>query len=308
MTDQENMEDNTEVFSVIEGADGVLGSEISTLVEDDASLEDDMGEMLLDEVFTPLSEAATAVEGEDDISPALSLRRAGVFRHPIHHTRHVPSDPPPLENALGLDLGPPISFHPFDNSSESSEEAQTIEQPEPPTPRNVVLRRVPEPRYAAPAFMVAPSSLERPSISRMLSVQRRRPQPDPDEIRAAWEQYSDQWKGLLDADPNHDDERQTLDGSRVPWPILDHTNNPITPDDIQDLLLSSVHSTDLPMKKRIREALRLYHPDRFEKLVIERIASDDERVRVRERAGMVVRSLNALLERESQRTTNGSRG
>ncbi|KIO33324.1 hypothetical protein M407DRAFT_41626, partial [Tulasnella calospora MUT 4182] len=92
-------------------------------------------------------------------------------------------------------------------------------------------------------------------------------------------------------------ERQTLDGSRVPWPVLDHTSNPITPNDIQDLLLSPVHSMDLSMKKRIREALRLYHPDRFEKLVIERIASDNERSRVRERAGMVVRSLNALLER-----------
>ncbi|KAG8894239.1 hypothetical protein FRC01_013079 [Tulasnella sp. 417] len=301
MTEQEAIEDIAEVQSVVGAGEEVVGSENSTLVDDDsASLEDDMGEVLLDEVFTPLSEAPTAVEDEDEASPALSLRRAGVYRHPNHPSRHVPSAPPPIENALGLDLGPPISFHPFDSPSESPAEAQTIEQPpRQPSPRYVAIRRVSEPRYAIPAFMVAPDSLERPSISRMMSVQRRRRRPDPDEVRAAWEQYSDQWKGLLDADPQHDEERQTLDGSRVPWPILDHTDNPITPDDIQDLLLSSVHSVDLPMKKRIREALRLYHPDRFEKLVVERIASGDERARVRERAGMVVRSLNALLERES---------
>ncbi|KAG8947195.1 hypothetical protein FRC04_010918 [Tulasnella sp. 424] len=300
-TDQDIVEDLIDARSVLDGDEEVvLGSEISTLVED-SSVADDIEEIPLDEVSTPLSEAATAVDDEEEASPTLSIRRVGVHPYPNHSSRHIPSDPPPLENALGLDLGPPISIHPFDTSSESpAAEAPSVERPEPrPTPRNLPLRRLSEPRYATPAVMVAPDSLDCPSISRMLSTRRRRTRPDPEEVRSVWEQYSDQWRGLLDADPNQDDVRHTLDGSRVPWPILDYTSNSITPDDIQDLLLSSAHSTDLPVKKRIREALRLYHPDRFEKLVIERIENEDERARVRDRAGMVVRSLNALLERES---------
>lgn len=289
---EDAQEDFVETLSVIDGEERPLGSDI-TLVDDDTSLEDlDVPHTPLSEVLAPLSEAPTVVEIDDNDSPTLSIRRAGLYRHPHHHSRSIPADPPPLENALGLDLGPPVTFAPFDAPSK---DAAAIERPIPPqTPaRNVALRRRPEPRYAMPTFMVAPSSIQAPKASRMLSASRRRPQPRPEEVKAAWHLYAEQWKGLLETDPHR------VISSKIPWPILDHKSSSITPDDIQDLLLSSTHSTNLSAKKRIREALRLYHPDRFEKLVVERIEGRDERAKVRERAGLVVRSLNTLLERES---------
>ncbi|KAG8988096.1 hypothetical protein FRB90_002960 [Tulasnella sp. 427] len=272
-------------------------SEISTLVEEDASVQGALEGTPLDQLCSPLSDASTAVEEEDEPSPVLSLRRAGIYRHPNYRPRPIPSHPPPLDNALGLDLGPPAFFHPFDDPSQATSEPPIVEAWGPPRNSTVSLRRIDEPRYAAPAFMVAPSSLEVPTTSRMMSVRwRSRPQPDPDVVKAVWEQYTEQWKSLLESDHSL---QPLLTDSRVPWPILDPTNSSVTPDDIQDLLLSSAHSTNMPMKKRIREALRLYHPDRFEKLVIERIEDEEERDTVRARAGMIVRGLNALLERET---------
>ncbi|KAG8987247.1 hypothetical protein FRB90_003512, partial [Tulasnella sp. 427] len=248
-------------------------SEISTLVEEDASIRGAPEGTPLDQFCTPLSETSTVVEEEDEPSPVLSLRRAGIYRLPNYRPRPIPSHPPPADNALGLDLGPPAFFHPFDDPSQVSSEPPIAEAQEPTRNSNNALRRVDELQYAAPAFMVAPSSLKAPTTSRMMSARWSRPQPDPDVVKAVWEQYTEQWKGLLEPDHSL---QPLLTNSRVPWPILDPTNPSVTPDDIQDLLLSSAHSTNMPMKKRIREALRLYHPDRFEKLVIERIEDEKE--------------------------------
>jgi hypothetical protein len=62
-------------------------------------------------------------------------------------------------------------------------------------------------------------------------------------------------------------------------------------------VLSPLHSHGKNRKQRIREALLVFHPDRFDKW-IRLVRNERDRQLVHEAAGSVVRILNALLEAE----------
>ncbi|EIW77109.1 hypothetical protein CONPUDRAFT_168122 [Coniophora puteana RWD-64-598 SS2] len=90
--------------------------------------------------------------------------------------------------------------------------------------------------------------------------------------------------------------RATLSWDDFPWPMF---RCPIGPDDltvagISAYMLSPLQPTDKTVKERIREGIRKWHPDRFETQVLWKVKEEDKE-RVKEGAGSVVRCLNDLL-------------
>jgi hypothetical protein len=83
----------------------------------------------------------------------------------------------------------------------------------------------------------------------------------------------------------------------IPWPMSPPptTTSDITSDLISSFLFADLSSAEKPRKQRIREALLIYHPDRFEKWA-SLISDERERALAREAAGAVSRSLNSLAE------------
>jgi hypothetical protein len=110
------------------------------------------------------------------------------------------------------------------------------------------------------------------------------------------------WLGLSSKD--------TLRWTDFPWPV---TRIPSTPEDITTLAIESyILSPIYPDKSRsekdrIKEYIKRWHPDRFEtKLLIK--VSEDEKEKVREGAGSVVRSLNDLLAKRNENDSLDHRG
>ncbi|KAF8881248.1 hypothetical protein BD779DRAFT_1445686 [Infundibulicybe gibba] len=98
----------------------------------------------------------------------------------------------------------------------------------------------------------------------------------------------------------------TLDELRwesFPWPML---KKPSVPEEITSVAISayilSPHYPEKdksrPTKDRIKEHIRRWHPDRFETKLLPKVA-EDEKEKVKEGAGFVVRSLNDLLTRSN---------
>ncbi|KAG9011980.1 hypothetical protein FRB90_006886 [Tulasnella sp. 427] len=123
------------------------------------------------------------------------------------------------------------------------------------------------------------------------------------DIAKAWEIYSAQWRKLTSPPPNH----TTIKVSEIPWPLIVNTSkmrylseisDKITTVSVGDFILSSKHSAGVANKKRIHQALRLYHPDRFEVAVVAKVAEKEKRA-VRELGEIVAKCLNTLLEREN---------
>ncbi|KAH9915695.1 uncharacterized protein B0H18DRAFT_1040487 [Fomitopsis serialis] len=84
----------------------------------------------------------------------------------------------------------------------------------------------------------------------------------------------------------------------IPWPMFvqPETVEDITPARITLFVLSPSHSEGQSRKERIKAALRRWHPDRFGRWIA-RVDECDRR-KVEEGAGIVVRCLNDLLERD----------
>jgi hypothetical protein len=83
----------------------------------------------------------------------------------------------------------------------------------------------------------------------------------------------------------------------IPWPMSSPlaATSDISSDQISSFLFADLSSADKPRKQRIREALLIYHPDRFEKWA-SLISNGGERVLAREAAGTISRILNSLAE------------
>lgn len=115
-------------------------------------------------------------------------------------------------------------------------------------------------------------------------------------IQDAFASYQASWDRL--ASISNDD--RILTYADIPWPIsrTAPSDNDITMDSIAQFLLSEAHSVDKSKRRRIRDALFIYHPDRFEKW-ISMIKDDADREHVRETAGKVVRLLNLLADQYS---------
>lgn len=109
---------------------------------------------------------------------------------------------------------------------------------------------------------------------------------------AAWDHYEARWNELLAGD-----ETGPLTFDAVPWPLVAQPQGleDIRPARITIFVLSSRHSHGQTMKDRVRAALRRWHPDRFGR-ILSRVVEEDKH-KVEEGAGIVVRCLNELLER-----------
>lgn len=122
------------------------------------------------------------------------------------------------------------------------------------------------------------------------------------DIAKAWETYSTQWKKLAATDAP-----STINLSEIPWPVVIDTSKMktlsemtsyVTAPTVGEFILSPEHSPEVSNKKRIHQALRLYHPDRFETVVVAKVEEKDQKL-VRELGEVVAKCLNKLLEKEN---------
>ena len=111
--------------------------------------------------------------------------------------------------------------------------------------------------------------------------------------RQAYDAYLSAWS-LLAAKALANDAIHLKD---IPWPLYSSptSEGDITSEAISAFLFSDLESSDRPRKQRIREALLIYHPDRFEKWA-SLITDENERGLARATAGTVSRILNSLAE------------
>lgn len=136
---------------------------------------------------------------------------------------------------------------------------------------------------------------------------RRRRARDEARALAARADYSDRWARLQASAPAG----LTLSFATVPWPVHPPPSSAddLTPDAIAAFLLADSRSGsgsaagEKPKKQRLKEALLLWHPDRFEGRWLPLIRADgpgetddSERERVRAAVGVVARHLNQLME------------
>jgi hypothetical protein len=108
-----------------------------------------------------------------------------------------------------------------------------------------------------------------------------------------FEQYLSSWTALT----SNSSSQRVIAFKDIPWPMnpRPHSASDVTGEAISSFLLSESHSTNRPRKQRIRDALLIYHPDRFDKWV-SMVADDTEKAKAREVAGEIVRILNSLAE------------
>jgi hypothetical protein len=108
-----------------------------------------------------------------------------------------------------------------------------------------------------------------------------------------FDQYLYSWAALT----SNSSSQRIITFKDIPWPMNPppHSASDVTGEAISSFLLSESHSANRPRKQRIRDALLIYHPDRFDKWV-SMIADDEEKATARGIAGEIVRILNSLAE------------
>jgi len=116
-------------------------------------------------------------------------------------------------------------------------------------------------------------------------------------IQDAWRRYEKGWEDLVKGSD------RSIPFSTIPWPLISTPTrsklNEITAADIGFFLLSPLHSDGQTGKERIRRALMIWHPDRFQKILGRVMATD--RAAVEAGAGTVARCLNDLMARETEK-------
>lgn len=113
-----------------------------------------------------------------------------------------------------------------------------------------------------------------------------------EEVLRVFEHHKQQWATLKT--------RGIIRWQDLPWPMVKMPN---TPDDITfaavDAYINSPHFPEArPLKDRIKDHLKKWHPDRFETKVLQQVVEKDKEA-VKEGAGSVVRYLNELLTRSN---------
>jgi hypothetical protein len=108
-----------------------------------------------------------------------------------------------------------------------------------------------------------------------------------------WRAYEARWASIAASS-------EPLTFRTIPWPLVSRPSNVagIIPAGIVAFLLSPLHSQSQTRKDRIRSALLRWHPDRFQKFLVNVVEEDKESVQ--EGVGIVVRCLNELMERETR--------
>lgn len=118
----------------------------------------------------------------------------------------------------------------------------------------------------------------------------------------AWNDYQERWAALVAVKSDTDDKPSTpLTFASLPWPVYPPPDDldALSKDAVASFLLSSLHSPGVTRKIRLREALRVYHPDRFMGRWMESVAEQDKKI-VEEAVGRIVRALTALAEEQVQ--------
>lgn len=113
-----------------------------------------------------------------------------------------------------------------------------------------------------------------------------------EDVLRLYEEHERQWLRIPTLD--------MLSWATFAWPMLKKPSSPeeLTTTAISAYVLNPYAPGDKSEKDRIKEHIRRWHPDRFETKLLPRVRSDD-REKVKEGAGQVVRSLNELLTRSS---------
>ncbi|KAJ2912829.1 hypothetical protein MD484_g7586, partial [Candolleomyces efflorescens] len=123
-----------------------------------------------------------------------------------------------------------------------------------------------------------------------------------DEMAKLHARYDQMWKDLTSKD--------NLRWTDFPWPVA---RMPSTPEDITTLAIESYLLSPLypdnsrSERDRIKDSIKRWHPDRFETKLLLKV-SEDEKEKVREGAGSVVRSLNDLLAKRNESDSLDHRG
>lgn len=112
-----------------------------------------------------------------------------------------------------------------------------------------------------------------------------------------WTAYERRWSELQQATTTASLVPASMDLHALPWPIAQPITSidDLTTEAVSAFLLSHLHSADKPKRARLREALLLYHPDRFEGRFMTAIQAD-AKDRVQEAVGKVARILTSLSE------------
>jgi hypothetical protein len=114
--------------------------------------------------------------------------------------------------------------------------------------------------------------------------------------REGWESYISRWKFLSSSASSSKTSRLLLFGD-IPWPIYSTRGfkpHEITKERVGKFILSRFHSTDKSPRERLRSALILWHPDKFDTKWLPRV-DPSEQALVKEGVSAVVRALNELM-------------
>lgn len=120
-------------------------------------------------------------------------------------------------------------------------------------------------------------------------TRQRRREREADKSRQAYDAYLSAWSLLAARAMTNG----TLYLKDIPWPL--HSPLTAVSDITSEAISAFLFSTNRPRKQLIREALLIYHPDRFEKWA-SLIEDEGEQRLAREAAGTVSRILNSLAE------------
>ena len=119
--------------------------------------------------------------------------------------------------------------------------------------------------------------------------------------------YERRWEVLLSVGEDAGEGGEGLKFEDIPWPIYAPTKKlALTLDDLTHSAISSFLLPDTPTtaqtplqlkmrKDLLRAQILRFHPDKFEGRVMGRVEAGEERERVREGVGRVVRVLNGLM-------------
>ncbi|KIO33293.1 hypothetical protein M407DRAFT_4055 [Tulasnella calospora MUT 4182] len=207
-----------------------------------------------------------------------TIRQANAFTSTQYQPRseyhfHVPT---PGSSPLGFDSTPPgqIYFH-CSTFYQGQGQPPTAEPTPPPIPPptqassggpqlRLVLSSCPHPK---PSQLQSAPNQENPSVPTASPV---------DHLSLAWATYCAKWDAIEQSYPSD------IEVKQIPWPVIfdsfqkdgDRSLPPlklINDYSVSEVLFSSKRSVGVSRKKLVEDALKWYHPDHFEQMVVARI-------------------------------------
>ncbi|KAG8881340.1 hypothetical protein FRB98_004405 [Tulasnella sp. 332] len=148
-------------------------------------------------------------------------------------------------------------------------------------------------------FREKTKEIEREEVERR---RRKREEKANEQFVEGWKTYERRWADLQREAAVATLALESLGFEDLPWPVVASgyrtSLDGLTKEAISAFLLSPLHSEDKSHKVRIRGALLLYHPDRFEGRLMAGVRQK-ERERVKDAVGRIARVLTSLAEESS---------